>query len=732
MSFTKGGINTKLIIAEKPSVAKNIADALTVIRRNNGYIECRGYLITWAFGHLLELYDAKDYDGKMSKWKQENFPFIPNEFKYKIKADKKNKNKVDSGVKKQLEIINDLIKRKDIESIISAFDFDREGQIIGDIILNYLGNKKPVYRLLLNEWTPNEVLASLNKLKPNSEFKNTSDAGICRQRTDWVIGINLTSMATLKYNKGRKGPLNIGRVILPAVKIVYDRDKEIQDFKSKDYFKLIGEFETKNKEIYEGVYYKGNNDKFLKETDLKNIINLSKNKNAVVVKKETGRKKEYPPYLFNLAALQGFITSKYSGWTSAKVLKTAQFLYEKKYITYPRTVSFVLEESLGDKAKKVLNTLKKGLPYENEIKFVKSSRIFNSKKVEGHSAIIPTYIIPTGLTKDESIVYSEIRDRFLMQFMPLFEYDETTISTKVNEKSITGIFVTKGKTVIDEGWKKVQNNNSKDILLPEVKKGEAVNIKKLTINRGKTKPPAHHTEKTLTSVMETAGRGYNEITNDDSIMSAVLSGFRIGTPATWADTIEKIKKVGYVEPKGKSLIITRLGKSLVENFPVKDLFNLEYTGRLEKTLSDIEKGEIKKDEFLDFIYNFTKQSVEKIKKDGGVIMGDNLENDNVETLGLCPECGEPVVENSKAFGCSGWKEGCKFAIWKDDRFLSSMKKKPTKEMVKKLLKDGEVEVKGLVSKKGNTFDAILSYKKNIETGYYNWNMKFPEKEKTEE
>lgn len=711
-------------MAEKPSVAKNIADALGVKKRCNGYFECDKYFITWAFGHLLELYDSKDYDKSMAIWKLENFPFIPNEFKYKIKSDKRNKNKIDKGVKTQLDIINKLINRKDVSAVISACDDDREGQIIGDIIFNYLHVNKPVYRLLLNEWTPDEVLNGLNNLKNNKDMKNLSDAGLCRQWTDWTIGINLTSVATLKYIKGSRGVLNIGRVIMPALKIVYDRDLEIKNFKSKNYYKLNGEFGTKKGETYKGIYYKADRDKFNNKKNLENILNKAKNKNATIIEKKTKRKRKYPPYLFNLAALQGLITSKYHGWTSAKVLKTAQSLYEKKLITYPRTVSVALDESLINRTKKVLEVLKTEVPYKNEIKFTKSSRIFNNKKIEGHSAIIPTYIIPNKLTKDESIVYREIRDRFLMQFMPLFEYDETTIKTKINESRINGTFITKGKTIINDGWKKVQGSNSKDILLPKVTKGEVVEVNALTINKFKTRPPVHHTEKTLTRVMETAGKGYNEVSNDDSTTKAILSGFRIGTPATWADTIEKIKRVGYVQAKGKYLITTELGRSLVENFPVQDLFDLEYTGRLEKTLSDIEKGTVLKTDFLNSIFDFTRKSVEIIKKDGGIKLINNSK-DETEVLGLCPECGEPVVENKKAYGCSAWREGCTFAIWKNDRYLASMKKKPNKKMVKELLEEGKTRVNGLISKKGNKFDAILSYSKNNETGYYNWSMEFP-------
>lgn len=723
----------QVVIAEKPSVAKNIADALNIKKRQDGYFEGDKYLITWAFGHLLELYNAKDYDEKMAKWEIDNFPFIPEVFKYKVKSSSKNKNEADSVAKKQLNTIKELINRKDVDSIISACDYDREGQIIGDIIFNYLNVKKPIYRLLLNEWTPDEVKRGMKNLKSNTELKTLSDAGISRQWADWIIGINLTSVATLKYSAGERSKvLNIGRVIMPTLKIIYDRDKEIQNFKSKNYYKLNAKFVTDNGGIYEGVYCEKKNDKFDKREDLEELVKKIKGYNAVVSKIDTVRKKEYPPYLFNLSNLQGHITSKYSGWTSDKVLKVAQSLYEKKYITYPRTASVALEESLLDRAEKVLNALKKGLPYENEIKFTKSKRVFDNKKVESHSAIIPTYIIPSGLTKDESILYEEIKDRFIMQFMPVSEYEETIIETKIDNQDIEGIFITRGKVVIEEGWKKVQKNVSKDVILPKLSENQLVSIDKLSITAHKTKPPAHHTEKTLLRVMETAGKEYNEMSqnDDEKIMESVLSGFSIGTPATRADTIKKLKTAGYIKAKGKSLICTELGKSLIEVFPVKELLDLEYTGRLEKTLTDIEKGKVSKEEFLNFIFKFTEESVEKIKNDkkGVLHMDNNYEHDDIEVLGICPECGQQIIENSKAYGCSGWKEGCNFAIWKNDKYLASMGKKPTKKMVRELLTTGKTYVSGLVSKKGNKFDAILRYEKNPDTGYYNWHMEFPERE----
>jgi DNA topoisomerase III len=718
-----------VIITEKPSVAKNIADALNIKNRKDGYFEGNDYIVTWAFGHLLQLYDAKDYDENMAKWRMENFPFIPSHFRYKIKSDPRHKEKEDLGAKKQLKIIYQLMKRNDVDSVIQACDYDREGQVIGDTIIYHLKTKKQVYRLLLNEWTPDEVLKGLQNLKPNTQMRPLLDAGISRQWADWVIGINLTSVATLKYQKGSGKALNIGRVLLPTLKIIYDRDKEIENFVPENYFKLTATFITKDGQEYEGTYVEGEEEKFKNKETLEVIQQSLNNQSATILDKKVELKKEYPPYLFNLSNLQGFITSKYKGWTSDKVLRVAQSLYEKKYITYPRTASVVLEESLVEKAAKVLNNLKKGLPYENEITFAKKKRVFDNSKVESHSAITPTYLIPKSLTRDEEIVYNAIKNRFIMQFMPIAEHEETKIITKVNTNDIKGLFISKGKVQLVEGWKKVEKMESKDTILPLVNINEIVQIRDHKLSSHVTKPPKHHTEKTLLRVMETCGKNKDKENEDsEEMMAAILSGYSIGTPATRAETIKKLKDVGYIATQNKNLICTELGRKLVETFPVKELFDLDFTGRLEKTLSDIEKQKFPKESFLKLIFNFTTNAVKTIKNDNDIIISEvSNEKKTREVLGKCPLCGHGIIEGQKGFGCSNWKNGCKFVIWKNDKFLASMKKKPTKTMVKSLLKNGVALVKGLTSKKGNKFDAYLRYEKNPDNEYFSWKMEFPEK-----
>ncbi|MEG0918305.1 MAG: DNA topoisomerase [Anaerovoracaceae bacterium] len=712
----------KVIIAEKPSVARNISDAYGIKTKKDGYYEGENLLITWVFGHLLQLYDAVDYDSKMSSWKMENFPFIPEEYSYKVKTQNGDRTKTDLGAQKQIGIIKTLIERDDVDGIISATDWDREGQVIADEIFMYINPNKPVYRLLLNEWTQDEVIKGIESVISNDEMKPMHDAGFGRQIADWLIGINLTSVATVKYNNtGDRKLLNIGRVLLPTLKIIYDRDMEIENFKSSKYYKVLANVK-KDQHLVESIYYEDDSEKIEDKAYADEIETMIKDKQVEVIHKEVERKKEKAPLLFNLSNLQGYITSKFKGFTSDKVLKVAQELYEKKIITYPRTASSVLDESLVDKAKKVLEVVKKGLPYEDKIEFKVTKRVFDSKKVESHSAIIPTYVLPKSISADERIVYEAIRNRFVAQFLPEAISEETKLTMKVLDCPCKGLLIAKGKVQIEEGFRLAENINSKDTQIPKIEKGEILNIEEAKTTEVVKKPPKYHNEKTLLKVMETCGKSF-ENEESDEMMMAILSGFSIGTPATRAETIKKLKDVGYIVQNKKSLTTTDLGKMMVETFPVRELFDLEYTGRLEKTLSDIEKKKFDQKDFLDIIRNFTTQAVSDIKEDT-VFASKVILPEDVEVIGICPECGNPIIESDKAFGCSNWRNGCRYTIWKNDSFIETLGKKVSKEMVRLLLQNGKVGFHGLKSKKGNKFSAYLRYEKDLEKNQYSWKMDF--------
>ncbi|MBQ6631475.1 MAG: type IA DNA topoisomerase, partial [Romboutsia sp.] len=581
----------------------------------------------------------------------------------------------------------------------------------------------------------------LNNLKDDNDMRNLQAAGYTRLITDWLIGINFTSVATLKYGNGKL--LNIGRVILPTVKLVYDRDMEILNFIPKTYYEIEGNFQSKNGQ-YKGKYIKGKESKFDDIEEVNKVINSINSKEGKIIDKKVSTSKEYAPKLFSLTSLQGYITSKYSNFTSDKVLSVCQSLYEGSgkggYITYPRTDSIYLEESLATKVSQTLDKLKVGLEYENKIKFTKTKRVFDSSKVDSHSAIIPTYIVPTKLNADEQIVYNAIKDRFIANFMPPAEYENTEIKTDVD----SNIFLTKGKVLKSKGYLEVYNKEEKDDLLPSVDINDIVEVKEIKPLTKQTTPPKPYTEDTLLKAMKNCGKN---VSDDDT---TVLSGYSIGTSATRADVLKKISQVGYVGKKGKSYFITDLGKNLVEIFPVKELFDVDYTGKLEKSLSDIQRGQFTRKEYLNIIMTFIVNNVELIKKD--IPKNISTENyiynpktkkfskecsikaksntskeskstkvkDTNESLGKCPVCQGDVVEIEKGFICKNYKE-CKFGIWKNDKFLEYYKKKPNKTMVKGILKNGSAKVKSLTSKQGNKFDAILKYSKK-ENGYFGWDI----------
>lgn len=740
-----------LVLAEKPSVAKTIAAFLKANARKNGYFEGSNYIVTYAVGHLVSLFDMKDYDkDKYSgSWKMENYPFIPeSKFMFKVDKDKD----------KQFKIVSSLINRNDVEYIINATDNDREGELISFLIFMMAKNTKPVKRILVNEWTPEDITRGLNDLKNDEDMRNLQAAGYTRLITDWLIGINFTCAATLKYGNGKL--LNIGRVILPTVKLVYDRHMEIENFVPEKYYEIEGKFRAKNGE-YSGKLILDKGKKMSDQDLAKEIISKIDSNIGVINSKVVTKSKEYAPKLFSLTSLQGFITSKYASFTSDKVLSICQNLYEGKgkggYITYPRTDSVYLEESLVGKVEKTLNIIKKGHPCEANIKFSKSKRVFDSSKVESHSAIIPTYIIPpSSLSKDESIVYEAIRDRFLANFMPPAEYENTEIITDVDKYK----FQSKGKVLKVMGYLDIYGKSTSGNLLPLVEKGEEVDVLSINPVEKITSPPKPYTEDSLLKAMKNCGKNVPE---DDT---SVLSGYSIGTSATRADVLKKIGQVGYVKKKGKSYSITELGINLVEIFPVEDLFDVDFTGKLEKSLFDIQKGNFSRKDYLNMICKFIYDNVNKIKfgpsrpinndkivynpktkkfvkessfkaRGSGTNSGDSKAKKNtlekggkisspasrapkktkektldqetgLEIIAACPECGASVLESPKAFSCKNYRQ-CGFTIWKNDTQLASYNKKPNKTMVRSLAKKGEASLKGLQDIDGNKFEAKISY-----------------------
>lgn len=672
-----------LIIAEKASVGRDIAKALQLNNKQNGYITGDHYTVTWARGHLMELKSMDEYNPKLKKWSLESLPFWPDRFEYDVIR----------GAGKEYRTIKKLIKSGNYSQIILATDNDREGQLIGDTIFQSIGTGDlPVKRLLQDDWRETTVRTGLEHLIDNSEMKGLSNAGYCRQHMDWIIGINLTRAASVKYGSGKA--INVGRIILPTLKFVYDRDEAIKNFKPETYYKLVGTFKAQDGD-YEGTYE--TKEKIKDEKKLKEIKAAIDGKGGVVKAKEVKEQKKWAEPLFNQAALQVYMTKKYNNWTSSKVLKVCQSLYEKKVQTYPRTESRYLPESSEDDVKSILLKIGKN----TRIAF--SKRPFNDKKVDSHGAIIPTGETSHDLTEDEEVLLQVVTNRFLEQFMPPAIYEKTKIVTTVDNFD----FVTTGTMQKDPGWEEIEGSNSKDKLLPHVKKGEVVTqAKPMQVKSFQTTPPSPMTESELIRMMENCGKKYK---SEEEETEAILSGFSIGTGATRDQAIEKIIHVGYVERKKKQLHTTAFGKSFVELFPAKRMFDANFTGKIEYSLKNVEKGKIKPGAFMKSVQNYTEESVNEIKN-------SETQLEQEESLGKCPLCGGDIVERNKVFKCV--KDD--FVIYKYPPIFKYFGKTVTKSIVKQALKDNKVTLKYSKDKKGRSGTVDLILKMPTDSDFAEW------------
>jgi len=468
---------------------------------------------------------------------------------------------------------------------------------------------------------------------------------------------------------------------MPTLKLIYDRDKEIKNFKPEPYYQLEATFSAPGG-TYKGLLIEGNETKFKDFNKIEQIKKDIDMKNGIISSKRVEIKSQNAPRLFSMTDLMGYMSSKYNGWPSTKVKKVAQSLYEGKgegsLISYPRTKSRALEETLVDKAKRVLDRLIGNLPYKDEIKFHTNKRVFNSEEVDGHSAIMPTLVEPKNLTTDEELLYNEIVKRFIAQFMPSAKYEHTEIISTVITDTGDRNFITKGKRLVEEGWLKIYgkevNEDTEEELLPYVEENSSIKAINSKIHKKYTKAPPHYTEKSLLEAMEFCGRNldkkYKDLSPEE--LSKILNGYEIGTSATRDEVIDKLLNVKYIERKGKSLCITDKGIRMVEIFPVKELLDVTYTGKLEKALSEIQKGNFTKQALLEHTNKLIKKGVEQIKNSNAVIVDNtniNSSMSDIEALGLCPNCQKPIIEGKKGYGCLGYKEGCKFVIWKENAFL---------------------------------------------------------------
>ena len=652
-----------LVIAEKPSVAWDIARVLRCAR-GEGFFESADYRVTWALGHLVTLQEPDEVDPKYKKWRMEDLPILP----------EKLPTKVISKTRQQFSLVKKLMLDQAVDRLICATDAGREGELIFRLIYEKAGCKKPVERLWINSLTDAAIREGFDHLKPSAAYDGLFRSALCRAQADWLVGMNASRAFTLKHN----ALLSVGRVQTPTLKILVDRLLEIREFVPLTYHTLTADFGD-----YKGLWFDPDvkderiNHRIPDKAKADAINKAVTGKEAQVTKAETEPKRELPPQLFDLTSLQRD-ANRLLGFTAAKTLKTAQALYEsRKCLTYPRTDSRYLPNDMIPRVHQTLKALPDAYqPLASAIpkkdgKLLYSKRIFDNTKVSDHHAILPTGQTPdlTAFTPDERALYDLVARRLIAAFYPAFEYLQTSVVTQAQEH----VFKSSGRVVTNPGWKQVyaaQTKEDEAASLPSLKKGDKRTVLQAAVKQETTKPPSPHSDASLLSRMERP-----DMRLDDEALQETLKNNGLGTPATRAAIIERLVQVGYAARRGKAIEATEKGEKLIRVVP-EDIASPVLTGRWEQALEEIARGDRDAARFMEGIRRLAAFLVEFAQKEGAkVAFPPETRRKSggaraVRTLrvleGLkCPLCGKAVSENDKAFGCSAWKEGCHFTLWKN-------------------------------------------------------------------
>lgn len=687
----------KLIIAEKPSLARNIASAIGNMQKHSGYFEGGGYLVSWAFGHLFSLCDIEDYledppaDGK---WTIGDLPCFPKTFRFTLRrgADKQ----VDAGVKRQFSLLCTLCNRPDVDTIVNAGDSDREGEIIVRLCVQHaLQEEKRFVRLWLPDQTDETVRAALSEMRDETEYDRLAAEGFARTYIDWLYGVNLTRYATLKTGT----LLRVGRVIVPIVKAIYDRDLTIRTFVPEIYFAPRSAEETKG-----SVVELTSKQKFSKnERARAEVLCAAYNAAGAVVTSVRRKKEELAPgKLYSLSKLQNVLGKKYK-MSMGESLEIVQTLYERGFLTYPRTNSEYLAEAEQDKMKKILVNVR-AMGYPVEFKHKKS--IFDDSKIESHSALTPTYKIPSKseLSETEMRVYSTVFRRFVAVFCAEpCRAEKTEIRIAVGELEE---FTLKGTVIAEAGWTKYDDYTAKDKLLPPLEKGDVVKICFAPAEK-ETTPPKHYTIETLNNYLknpfreEKAAAKESETENDEEEYRAVFEGLELGTEATRTGIIDNARKSGYIELKKDVYRILPGGEFLIQSLEQMGISMDKYkTSELGRALKKIYRGEMEIDGGVRLaeaeireVFCRPPAAPEEDTDDG--FLGDDV--------CACPFCGGRIRRTKFGYGCSRYKEGCRFTI---NRVICG--RVISKANVQLLLTEGKTsKIRGFVSKNGKLFDAAL-------------------------
>ncbi len=693
----------KLIIAEKPSLARNIVAGIGKMDKKDGYYINSDYIVTWAFGHLFSLVDIESYTGaEDTRWTLDNLPCFPEKFRFELrKAD--GKKTVDSGVRKQFKIIETLANRQDVDTIVNAGDADREGEIIVRLCVeNALKSEKAQKRLWLPDQTPETVRRALAEMKDESEYDSLAAEGLARTYIDWLYGVNLTRYATIKSGK----LLRVGRVIVPIVKAIYDRDLEIRNFKPEIYYVISSSAETRGQKIELTGKQKFAKDELNKAEELAKLYNDT---GAVVTSVQSKNDKILPGKLYSLSTLQNVLGKKYK-MSMADSLKIIQKLYEDGYLTYPRTNSEYLATAEKDKMRSIIaNIGKLGYP----VRFKDSKLIFDDSKIESHSALTPTYKIPPKdkLTEDESKVYSTVFRRFVAVFCA-----EDCVAEKSEIKIKVGDleeFSMKGTVILEPGWTKYDDYTAKDKILPKLEVGEEVVINFKPAEK-ETTPPKHYTIETLNKYLKNPFKDdkakakeleeSGEVDDADDY-KAIFEGLELGTEATRTGIIDNAKKSGYIDLKKDVYTILPGGEFLIESIARLNIVMDKYkTSELGKALKKVFRAEMTVDE-----------SVALAKREIAEVFNDRYNNPpmpKVDTgklgqiVGECPLCGRNVVRGKYNYGCMGYSDGCTFKMG-----VNICKRDIPFTEAARLLATGEtLLLTDFVSKNGKRFKAKLVLK----------------------
>ena len=683
----------KLVLAEKPSVAQSIAKVLGATKREDGYLQGNGYIVSWCVGHLVELAQPEVYDPRYSKWAYADLPILPVDWQYEVS----------SGTKKQFGILKKLMARDDVASLVCATDAGREGELIFRLVYHKAGCRKPFERLWISSMEDSAIREGFENLRSGTEYDALYEAALCRERADWIVGINATRLFSTLYGQ----TLNVGRVMTPTLSMAVMREAAIAAFQPEPFYTVQIELDG----------FKAATERYKEKHEAEAVARSCSA--AIVTKSECKEKTEKPPALYDLTSLQRD-ANRQLGYTAQQTLDYTQNLYEKKLVTYPRTDSRFLTDDMASSLPELVRMAFQTFPTEGvDHAPVHADQVVNNKKVTDHHAIIPTRELQkynlSELPKGELEVLKLITNRLCVAVGDPHRYAETVIGLDCGGTA----FSAKGKTILDNGWKALVKNkrstksDDAEQALPTVSVGQELTVCRTEIKIGKTTPPKHFTEDTLLQSMESAGA-------DEMPEDAERKG--LGTPATRAGIIEKLVRIGFLERQGdkktKYLIPTHKGTALVTVMP-EQIQSPSMTADWEDKLMHIERSDYAPEDFMQEIIDMISTLVKTYEKAKGAEV--LMPKDGV-SLGKCPVCGKVVVERPKSYSCSD--RGCKFTIWKNDRFFDAIGKSMNATIAKQLLASGKVKLKGCTSAKtGRRFDATV-WMDVGEDGSHHYNLDF--------